>query len=186
MKNSILIKEIDPNAQTIFSVNDTFAMMGNNQFWSNGPYISQVLAKQEKLMSGLEDDLWQKIYNKKDGFAKDKTTFWVREALKPQRAQVEKEGAQIVDKIFGNKNQKGLYDEVLDIYRKHLDSSEMGALDEILKNGTVVVSDQRDGLFIKTKEGILKVLEIQGENAKRMSIQDYLRGNSINQFEIFN
>lgn len=55
----------------------------------------------------------------------------------------------------------------------------------ILKNGTVVVSDQRDGLFIKTKDGILKVLEIQGENAKKMNIGDFLRGNRIDEFEIF-
>ena len=39
---------------------------------------------------------------------------------------------------------------------------------EILKNGTVILS--------KTKDGILKVLEVQGENAKRMSIGDFLRG----------
>ena len=50
---------------------------------------------------------------------------------------------------------------------------------EILRNGTVLVSDPRDGLFIKTKDGILKVLEIQGENAKRMNIQEFLRGNNI-------
>ena len=56
---------------------------------------------------------------------------------------------------------------------------------QILRNGTVLVSDQRDGLFIKAKEGILKVLEIQGENAKRMSINDYLRGNTINEFDVF-
>ena len=55
----------------------------------------------------------------------------------------------------------------------------------IFKNGTVIVSDVKDGIFIKTKQGILKVLEIQGENAKRMSIQDYLRGNTINEFEVF-
>lgn len=54
-----------------------------------------------------------------------------------------------------------------------------------LKNGTVVKSNQRDGLYIKTKEGILKVIEIQGENAKRMNICDFLRGNQINEFEIF-
>ena len=55
----------------------------------------------------------------------------------------------------------------------------------ILKNGTVLVADQRDGLFIKTADGILKVLEIQGENSKRMSINDFLRGNKINEFEVF-
>ena len=47
---------------------------------------------------------------------------------------------------------------------------------EILKNGTVILSNPKEGLFVKTKDGILKVLEIQGENAKRMSIGDFLRG----------
>ena len=56
---------------------------------------------------------------------------------------------------------------------------------DFLRNGTVIVSDPRDGIFIKCKDGILKVLEIQGENAKRMKIQDYLRGNSIEEFEVF-
>ena len=41
---------------------------------------------------------------------------------------------------------------------------------EFMKNGTVIVSDKRDGIYIKTKDGILKVLEIQGENAKKMPI----------------
>ena len=57
---------------------------------------------------------------------------------------------------------------------------------KMIKNGTVLISDQKDGIFIKTKKGILRVLEIQGENAKKMSIQDYLRGNKIEEFEVFN
>ena len=56
---------------------------------------------------------------------------------------------------------------------------------ENIKNGTIIVSNPKEGLFIKTKEGILQVLEIQGENAKRMQIQDFLRGNPIQKFEIF-
>ena len=56
---------------------------------------------------------------------------------------------------------------------------------KMIKNGTVLISDQKDGIFIKTKKGILRVLEIQGENAKKMSIQDYLRGNKIEEFEVF-
>lgn len=59
-----------------------------------------------------------------------------------------------------------------------------GSMDSI-KNGTVIVSNQKDGLFIKTKQGILKVLEIQGENAKKMPIQDFLRGKCIEKFEVF-
>ena len=56
---------------------------------------------------------------------------------------------------------------------------------KILKNGTVLISDPKDGIYIKTKKGILHVLEIQGENAKKMPIQDFLRGNKINEFQIF-
>ncbi len=56
---------------------------------------------------------------------------------------------------------------------------------ESLKNGTVILSDERDGLFVKAKDGIIKVLEIQGENARRMPIGDFLRGNKINEYEVF-
>ncbi len=56
---------------------------------------------------------------------------------------------------------------------------------DFLKNGTIIVSDSRDGLWIKTKKGILKVLEIQGENARKMPIQDFLRGNKIEELEVF-
>ena len=56
---------------------------------------------------------------------------------------------------------------------------------QIFKNGTVLISDPRDGLFIKTKKGILSVIEIQGENAKRMNILDFLRGNKIEEFSVF-
>lgn len=45
--------------------------------------------------------------------------------------------------------------------------------------GTVVLSDSKKGLYIKTKDGIISVIEIQGENAKRMNIGDFLRGNNI-------
>ena len=56
---------------------------------------------------------------------------------------------------------------------------------ENVKNGTVLKSDSKDGLYIKAKDGVIKVLEIQGENAKRMNIQDFLRGNQIEVGNIF-
>ena len=46
---------------------------------------------------------------------------------------------------------------------------------EFMKNGTVIVSDKRDGIYIKTKDGILKVLEIQGENAKNANTRLFKR-----------
>lgn len=56
---------------------------------------------------------------------------------------------------------------------------------ENVKNGTVLKSDSKDGLYIKAKDGVIKVLEIQGENSKRMNIQDFLRGNQIEVGNIF-
>lgn len=59
------------------------------------------------------------------------------------------------------------------------------AYNENVKNGTVLKSDSKDGLYIKAKDGVIKVLEIQGENSKRMNIQDFLRGNQIEVGNIF-
>ena len=50
---------------------------------------------------------------------------------------------------------------------------------ENCENGTVIYSNSKDGLYIKAKDGIIKVIEIQGENAKRMNVNDFLRGNEI-------
>lgn len=59
---------------------------------------------------------------------------------------------------------------------------EMESYSYRLKNiepGTVLFSDSKYGLYIKAKDGILKITEIQGENAKKMKINDFLRGNEI-------
>ena len=50
---------------------------------------------------------------------------------------------------------------------------------EELEAGTILISDEKIGLFIKAKDGIISVNEIQGENARRMNIKDYLRGNNL-------
>lgn len=51
-------------------------------------------------------------------------------------------------------------------------------LSEIME-GTVLLADEKQGFYIKAKEGIVQVLEIQGENAKRMQVADFLRGTKI-------
>lgn len=45
--------------------------------------------------------------------------------------------------------------------------------------GTVLYIDKKEAIYIMTKEGILKVIEIQGENSKRMPTPEFLRGNKI-------
>ena len=54
-----------------------------------------------------------------------------------------------------------------------------------IQAGTVLFSDDKNGLFIKANDDILQVLEIQGENSKKMSINDFLRGNKIDIGSIF-
>lgn len=52
-------------------------------------------------------------------------------------------------------------------------------VDTNIQPGTVIMSDAKKGLYIKTKDGAISVLEIQGENARKMSINEFLRGNKI-------
>lgn len=53
------------------------------------------------------------------------------------------------------------------------------------KNGTVIYSNSKKGLFVKTKLGIISIIELQGENAKKMNIGDFLRGNLIKVGDVF-
>ena len=45
--------------------------------------------------------------------------------------------------------------------------------------GTVLYVDKKEALYVMAKDGILKILEMQGENARRMSAPEFLRGNKI-------
>ena len=45
--------------------------------------------------------------------------------------------------------------------------------------GTIIYIDEKEGLYIKAKDAVLLVLEIQAENSKRMNIKDFLRGNHL-------
>ena len=88
------------------------------------------LAEQGKMMEFLPEDLWNKMYNKKDGFAKNSTNFWVRDSLIDQKALVEQEGEKRIAKLFGNKDKKGLYDEIVDLCRKNLNEEEIKLLEK--------------------------------------------------------
>ena len=45
--------------------------------------------------------------------------------------------------------------------------------------GKVILADTKQGLFLKAKDGVIEVVEIQAEGAKRMNSKDFLRGNQI-------
>ena len=51
--------------------------------------------------------------------------------------------------------------------------------------GTILFSDPKTGLYVKTIDGSIKVIEIQGENAKKMSSEDFLRGTKLYACSVF-
>ena len=62
-----------------------------------------------------------------------------------------------------------------------VEALESNTLNELMyiHPGSILVQNNNKTLLIKAKEGIVSVLEIQGENGKKMPIEDYLRGNKI-------
>ena len=54
------------------------------------------------------------------------------------------------------------------------------------ENGTILLADSKKGLFIKAKDGVIEIIEIQGENSKKMLVYDFLRGNYIEKGYILN
>jgi len=57
---------------------------------------------------------------------------------------------------------------------------------ENCEEGTIILADSKLGLYVKAKDGVLKILEIQGENARRMAVDEYLRGNKVEKGTILN
>ena len=55
---------------------------------------------------------------------------------------------------------------------------------ENIEAGKVLVSSSKVGLYVYTGDGIISVIEIQGENARRMTIKEFLLGNKIEEGKI--
>ena len=72
-----------------------------------------------------------------------------------------------------------------DFVEEHTEFSEYVSHLESMAEGVVIYSDIKQGLFVKVKDGILILQEVQAENAKKMPVQDFLRGNLIQTGEIF-
>lgn len=51
--------------------------------------------------------------------------------------------------------------------------------------GTVLFSGDKNGLYIKAKDGIIEAVEVQAENSKKMNILEFLRGNNIQSGNMF-
>lgn len=105
------------------------------------------LLEQEKLMSNLERDFMVKFKAYRNGFKNkwvskadhiDKNmTFWAEKILDPTRAKVEKQGAEVVEKLVGNaEGKKGLYDEIYQMLSPNLNAQETEALKKMMQKSS--------------------------------------------------
>lgn len=60
-----------------------------------------------------------------------------------------------------------------------VEKASLVAGEEKQKPGTILLADPKQGLVIQTVDGAIRAVEVQGENAKRMQVADFLRGNQL-------
>ena len=124
------------------------------KYFSQEKTAERLLA-QEKSMSNLEQDFRNKFINdyckkfkgfKAEGSFKEKMdfnmkhiknnmSFWAEDMLMPTRNNLEKQGKDTVNMLFGDgKGLKGKYDEIIDILSPHMKGEEKELLEKTLHN----------------------------------------------------
>lgn len=58
-------------------------------------------------------------------------------------------------------------------------------INENIEAGEILLANDKIGLFVKARGGVLKVTEVQGENSRKMSACEFLRGNKLDEGEKF-
>ena len=92
---------------------------------------------------------------------------------------------QIKNLIRGLNPIMGAYTTIKDkkvkLWKAEIIEEYMDILPELsnFNPGEIVLANDKVGLFIKTIDGVLSIIEIQPENSKRMSACDYIRGNKL-------
>ena len=74
---------------------------------------------------------------------------------------------------------------VEDFIKEHNEFQEYEYRFKDIDPGTIIYVDKKVGIYVKTKDSIILILEIQGENAKKMTTPEFLRGNKIEVIDKF-
>ena len=158
--------------------------------------------KLSKIGGKLLVETVKKIENKTAPRVKQSNDFTMAPMLNKEMAHInweEKDATEIKNLIRGLNPIMGAYTffngkkikiwvadkiEIKDFVNKYPEFKQhINRLNDVT-GGTVIYLDAKDGLYVKAKNGIVIIKEVQGENAKRMSVQDFLRGNPIQMAEI--
>lgn len=72
-----------------------------------------------------------------------------------------------------------------EIEREFPETKEYAERISKIENGTILFADKKKGIFVKTNDGAIALLELQGENSKKMDFKSFLNGNNVEAGEIF-
>ena len=116
------------------------------------------LSRLEEIVAKLEEeqtDLDASVKLFEEGVTLSKELSQKLETVKFKVEELKKKGAEMM-------SEQELVEKFSDLkeYEHRLNN---------LEEGTILFTNPKQGLFIKAKQGILQILEIQAENAKRMS-----------------
>ena len=115
--------------------------------------------------------------------------FTLAPMLKKEMAKIDwknKTGLEIKNLVRGLNPFMGAYSYINDKKIKFWKVDYIKS-DVIAEAGEIVTADAKSGILqIATIDGLLSVDEIQGENSKRMTVAEYLRGNKLKIGDKFN
>jgi len=103
---------------------------------------------------------------------------------------------EIKNKVYGLNPFMGAYafyqDKKIKFWRVEILSDKEASefiqkdITEEIQSGEILLANDKQGLFVKAKSGVLKITEVQGENSRKMNTCDFLRGNKLEVGEKFN
>ncbi|MBQ9314599.1 MAG: methionyl-tRNA formyltransferase [Clostridia bacterium] len=168
-------------------------------YMSEGMDTGDMILKQEVMIEN--DDTYGTLYEKLKkvgGKLILETLEKIADGLIPREKQSDDFSiAPMIEKSLGNINWNKSAIEIRNLIRglnpmpgayTNLDSQKMkiwaaDLVPDIIENdmlpGTVIKADSKEGLFVSTGDGVLRITELQMPNAKKMLATDYLRGNIV-------
>ncbi len=167
------------------------------ELWSRlsdigGELLTQTVNKIEEISKSIESKSKEEIKQElkiKIGAEKQGNDFTLAPMLDKEMALIDwnKSAIEIKNLVRGLNPIMGAYTfldgKKIKIWK--VQTVENMPVEESLQNGKIIVADNKKGLLVKTGDGIIEVLEIQGENSKKMDSKSFLNGNKITEGAIF-
>ena len=148
--------------------------------------LVETVKKIENISKDIESTGKEEIkteVKEKIGAIKQEGEFSLAPMLDKEIAKIDwnKTSREIKNKVRGLNPIMGAYSflngKKIKVWKVEI-SNDISSKDK--KCGDIVLVDKKKGLFVKTNDGVINILEIQGENSKKMDIKSFLNGNDIN------